>query len=286
MVRHGGRALPALSVSALLDRWLTAGEATLTFGRERFLSGPSARTKGALVRVLFIQQDHVSPPGPVGAAFEARGYEVVEFTVVPEEHFERPAVTVAFPDPRDFDVVVPMGAPWAVYDEDTIGSWIGAELELLRAAHDHGVPVLGICFGGQALAAALGGSVSAAGEEEIGWYAVDTDEPDLLPSGPWFEWHSDRFEPPPGSTVIARTPLCPQAYVIGRSMGLQFHPELTAGQLEAWLDFGGRTYLEEHGLDADGLVAETRAVEAAAGERTRALVDAFLDRVAFPQSPV
>ena len=234
------------------------------------------------MRVLFIQQDHVSPPGPVGGAFAARGYEVVEFNVVPEEHFGAPGIPVEFPDPRAFDVVVPMGAPWAVYDEDTIGSWIGAELEMLRAAHESGVPVLGICFGGQALAAALGGSVYAAGEEEIGWYALDTDEPDLVSSGPWFQWHSDRFEPPPGARVLARTALCPQAYVIEQSMGLQFHPELTGDQLAAWLDWDGRRYLEGVGRDADALLAETRAVEAVAALRTRALVDAFLDRVAFP----
>ncbi len=234
------------------------------------------------MRVLFIQQDHVSPPGPVGAAFAARGFEVTEFNVVPEEHFAAPGIVVEFPDPRDFDVLVPMGAPWAVYDDETIGAWIGAELEMLRTAHDTGVPVLGICFGGQALAAALGGSVFAAGDEEIGWYAVDTDEPDLVPAGPWFQWHSDRFDPPPGARVLARTALCPQAYVIGRSMGLQFHPELTGDQLAAWLDYGGRAYLEGVGADADALLAETRAVEAAAAGRTRDLVDAFLDQVAFP----
>jgi len=224
------------------------------------------------VRVLFIQQDHVSPPGPVGAAFAARGFEVTEFNVVPEEHFAAPGIAVEFPDPRDYDVLVPMGAPWAVYDDETIGAWIGAELEMLRTAHDAGVPVLGICFGGQALAAALGGSV----------YAVDTDEPDLVPAGPWFQWHSDRFDPPPGARVLARTALCPQAYVIGRSMGLQFHPELTGDQLDAWLVNGGRDYLDRVGADADALLAETRAVESAAAERTRALVDAFLDQVVFP----
>jgi GMP synthase-like glutamine amidotransferase len=234
------------------------------------------------VRVLFVQQDHVSPTGPVGEAFAARGFEVVEFNVVPEEHFHAPGIPVEFPDPREYDVIVPMGAPWAVYDDETIGAWIGAELEMLRDAHDSGVPVLGICFGGQALAAALGGSVYAAGDEEIGWYALDTDEPGLVASGPWFQWHSDRFEPPPGARVLARTALCPQAYVVGRSMGLQFHPELTFDQLDAWLAFGGRAYLEGVGGDADALLAETRAVESAAAERTQALVDAFLDQVAFP----
>ncbi|MDH4352806.1 MAG: aminotransferase, partial [Actinomycetota bacterium] len=70
------------------------------------------------MRVLFIQQDHVSPTGPVGEAFAERGYDVQEFLVVPEEHFHAPSVTASFPDPLDYDALVPMGAPWSVYDHD------------------------------------------------------------------------------------------------------------------------------------------------------------------------
>ena len=231
------------------------------------------------MRALFIQQDHVSPPGPVGDALAERGYEIVEFNVVPEERFDDPHLTVEFPDPREFDVIVPMGAVWAVYDADKI-HWIRQELDLLRTAHEAGVSVLGLCFGGQALAAALGGSVRPADGEEIGWYVVDSDEPELVAPGPWFEWHSDLFEPPPGARVIARTELCPQAFVIGHSMGVQFHPELTPSQLSSWLEHGGRAYLDTHEVDADDLLSETRGTEVAAAMRTRTLVHRFLDTVA------
>lgn len=50
------------------------------------------------MRVLFIQQDHVSPTGPVGEAFAEAGYDVAEFGVVPASRFHDPSVTVAFPD--------------------------------------------------------------------------------------------------------------------------------------------------------------------------------------------
>ena len=126
------------------------------------------------MRVLFVQQDHMSPTGPVGEAFTDHGFDVQEFMVVPEEHFHEPAVTVAFPDPLAFDAIVPMGAAWSVYDHDRIGTWIGDELDFLRRAHGAGVPVLGICFGGQALAAALGGMVVRAEVPEIGWTTVET----------------------------------------------------------------------------------------------------------------
>ncbi len=232
------------------------------------------------MRALFVQQDHVSPVGPVGAQLEARGYAVEEFLVVPEDRFHEPNVAAVFPDPRDFDVIVPMGAPWSVYDEPTIGAWILEELTFLRTAHEAGVPVLGICFGGQALASALGGGVERAPEAEVGWYEIASDEPDLVEPGPWFQWHHDRWIAPPGAQVVARTPVAQQAYTIGRSMGVQFHPELTPFQLQGWLDNGGAAYLEAHDVDADALLEHTVATAADAEARSRRLVDRFLDQVA------
>jgi len=232
------------------------------------------------VRALFIQQDHVSPVGPVGEQLEARGYAVEEFVVVPEDRFHEPNVAAVFPDPRDFDVIVPMGAPWSVYDEPTIGAWILEELTFLRTAHQAGVPVLGICFGGQALASALGGGVERAPEAEVGWYELESAEPSLVEPGPWFQWHHDRWISPPGSEVVARTPRAEQAFTIGRSMGVQFHPELTPSSLQGWFDNGGTAYLEAHGEDADVLMQRTVATAAEAEARSRRLVDRFLDQVA------
>ena len=54
------------------------------------------------MRVLFIQQDHMSPTGPVGEAFADRGFDVQEFMVVPQERFHEPSVTITFPDPLAF----------------------------------------------------------------------------------------------------------------------------------------------------------------------------------------
>jgi GMP synthase-like glutamine amidotransferase len=232
------------------------------------------------VRALFIQQDHVSPTGPVGERFAHHGYDVEEFLVVPAESFHAPNVAVAFPDPLDYDVIVPMGAAWAVYDEAAIGAWIGDELALLRRAHESGVPVLGICFGGQALAAALGGVVRRAPGVEVGWYDVESDDHDLLGPGPWFQWHGDQFEAPAEARTFARTAMGPQAFVLGRSLGVQFHPELTFDQLSSWIEQGGSTYLDAHGIDTPALLRMTRETESAAAARTHTLVDAFLTRVA------
>lgn len=232
------------------------------------------------MKALFIQQDHASPTGPVGEAFVDRGYDITEFLVVPPHHFHDPKVTVDLPTPTDFDVVVPMGAPWSVYDDETVGMWVHDEITFLRAAHDCGVPVLGICFGAQALAAALGGAVIPATEYEIGWTVVDSDRPDVVPPGPWFQWHGDRWVLPEGIRAFARTARAEQAFSCGRSLGVQFHPELTPTMLDGWLVNGGEAHARALGVDPDALRRATDAEAPAADARARGLVNAFLDHVA------
>ncbi|HWG01816.1 MAG TPA: type 1 glutamine amidotransferase [Trebonia sp.] len=243
------------------------------------------------MRVLFVHQNQPSPAGLVGDAFAGLGYDVSEFTVVPRERYHSPQVTVTFPEPDGYDAIVAFGAAWAVYDEATTGTWIHDEIAFTQRAIAAGIPVLGICFGGQMLAAALGGSVARAPSPEIGWYTVDSSEPGLIDPGPWFQWHSDRFTVLPGTRVVARTGLADQAFVSGRSLGLQFHPELTSAVLTTWLcgggdsgggaeDSDGAAGLVAQGIDVDGLLARTRALEAEAAPRARELVRRFVRDVA------
>ncbi len=232
------------------------------------------------MRVLFVQQDHVSPTGPVGEAFADRGYDVQELLVVPEEHFAAPAIEVTFPDPTQYDAIVPMGAPWSVYDHEKIGTWIRDEIDFLRTAHEAGVPVLGICFGGQALAAALGGAVIPSEHPEVGWTTISSDDVSLVEPGPWFQWHGDRWVLPEGVSALARTDVADQAFVVNRSMGLQFHPELTPAMLEGWLGNGGDLHAVSLGVDPAMLRSETLAQGQASAERAGRLVNRFLDSVA------
>jgi GMP synthase-like glutamine amidotransferase len=239
------------------------------------------------VRVLFVKQDHASPGGPVEEAFTALGYDVSEFTVVPRSRYHSPGVTVVFPDPATYDAIVFFGAVWAVYDEATIGTWIGGEIAFAQAALDLGIPLLGICFGGQMLAAAVGGQVARATTPEIGWTIVSSADPALIAPGPWFQWHFDRFTLPAGVPVLARTALANQAFVYGRAMGLQFHPELTPSVLECWLDSGGAAELAGLGIDSAGLMAQTRTHADVSADRTHELVRRFVTDVARrPSRPV
>lgn len=232
------------------------------------------------MKVLVVAHDHLSPAGPVGERFAQRGYEVVEHLVVAAEHFDRPAVTTQFPDFTAFDAVVPMGAPWSAYDHDTVGTWVLPELEQLRRADEAGVPVLGICFGGQLLALAHGGTVTRSEKPEIGWYDVHSSAPEIVPDGDWFQWHYDTWALPPGAREIAHNDNASQAFVLRRNLGLQFHPELTSAQLAGWLGNGGDVGARDAGHDPAALLAATVEVDERSRARAHALVDGFLDRVA------
>lgn len=238
------------------------------------------------VKALFLEHDHMSPPGPLAERLEERGYVVHRQVVVPADRYTAPDVTFDYPDPDEFDLVIPMGAPWGAWDDVTIGTWLHDELAWLRDLHVRRVPILGVCFGGQALARALGGAVARAPRPEIGFTHVMSDDPDLVAPGPWFQFHYDRWRLPPGASEIARTPLASQAFRLGRSLGVQFHPEVTPAVLEAWcadeafVQGGTRRAVEADGQDFDTLIAQVAAEERASIARAHRLIDAFLDRVA------
>ncbi|MFI7400839.1 type 1 glutamine amidotransferase [Streptomyces sp. NPDC049541] len=232
------------------------------------------------MRALVVQHDHTTEPGLVGARLTERGYDLEVVTVVPEHRHHTPDVTFDFPDAADWDLVVSLGAPWSVYDETAIGSWIGGELALLRKAHHLGIPVLGVCFGAQALTTALGGSVEPSPRPEIGWTEIDTYDPSLVGRGPWMQWHYDRCALPPGAEELARNEVGVQAFRVGRSLGVQFHPEITLWMLRGWLATGGEQEALRHGVDPDQLLALSSDLEPVARANARNLVDGFLDRVA------
>jgi hypothetical protein len=80
--------------------------------------------------------------------------------------------------------------------------------------------------------------------------------------------------------VLAADDLCVQAFTVGRSLGVQFHPEVTREHLAGWIGNGGATELAGLGIEPDVLLADTDAIEPDVTVRTNRLVDWFLAEIA------
>ena len=206
----------------------------------------------------------------MGEALSDRGVEAVVHQVCGGPG---PAGSTSFPDPSGFDLVVLYGSRWSVYD-DRVAHWVQPELQFIHDADRAGVPVLGLCFGGQILSTALGGSVAPTLHPEIGWFEVEPAAPAIEP-GPWLQWHFDAFSVPEGARELARSVAGPQAFRLRANLGLQFHPEADRSVLEAWLT-DDLDQLEEAGLDAEALLSGADRHLGAARGRARRLVAGVL----------
>ena len=132
-----------------------------------------------------------------------------------------------FPDTYDFDAFVVTGSRASVYWDEP---WIDETREWVRGALDRDLPALGICWGHQLLADALGGTVEPMGEYELGYRTVRHDGDDLFDGVPdaftVFTTHSDAVtELPDGATCIAENDYGVHGFRHGNVYGLQSHPE-------------------------------------------------------------
>lgn len=160
------------------------------------------------------------------------------------------------PDHATADAWIVTGARSSVLDED---ERVERLLDWIRGAIGEEVPLLGVCYGHQAVAAALGGRV----ERHPGGWELGTVEIELTPEGRsdrLFEGFPRRFrvhtthedqvvEPPPEAVVLARNEHSPfQALAIGTACRtVQFHPEVDEPIARDFVD--RRRHLVERALD-------------------------------------
>jgi GMP synthase-like glutamine amidotransferase len=160
------------------------------------------------------------------------------------------------PELRDFDLMVVMGGPMDVWQEDH-HPWLVREKAAIRAwVADLRRPYLGICLGHQLLADALGGEVSLMSKPEVGLAKVELTpagqaDPLLAGMGASLEtlqWHGAQISQlPEGTTVLAANAACPvQAIRFGRhAYGFQYHVEIEAQTVPDWVRIPAyRTSLE------------------------------------------
>ncbi|MFM8353173.1 MAG: type 1 glutamine amidotransferase [Actinomycetales bacterium] len=208
--------------------------------------------------VVLSHRDIAHELGPLGEWLEEGGFGVTR-----TYREDDPAVPAA-------DLLVVLGSPQSVATGYCAPPG-DAEIARVRAWLDSGRPYLGICFGAQVLARALGGSVTRLPSADRGWMTLAVDDPqDTALVGPWMVWHEDAFVCPDRVHVRARSATAQQAISLERAWGVQFHPELTSDSLERMAIALGAGP-QEYGPVVEALDAD------AAGHRRRALdlFDAF-----------
>lgn len=216
---------------------------------------------------LVLQHGDWGPPGLLGEWAAARGLPL-------EIHRADLGEPLPALDGQAF--VVSLGSPHN--PADTHVPEVAAELRFVESAVERGVPVLGLCFGGQVLAKVLGGEIERAPRPELGWHTISSSAPDLVPEGPWLQWHFDRFTLPPGADELARSAVAVQAFTHGRHLGVQFHPESTIEIVSSWAR-SDRERLEALGIDdGEALLVRGRHHADAAARAAFDLFDAFWER--------
>lgn len=213
-------------------------------------------------RALIVR--HVPYEGVAGfrEPIERAGYDVDRIDVTD------PAFATL--DLCDHDLLIMMGGPMGVYEQDRY-PWIACQLRRLQRRLDADRPTLGVCFGAQMIAAALGAKVYPGPATEVGFHPVTVHDHALgsplrhLVDVPVLHWHGDTFTRPDGVELLAASPLyAHQAFRRGPNLlALQFHAEMGLDErFEAWIEQGPDA-LHKAGVAA----ADLRAAHAEHGPR-------------------
>lgn len=230
------------------------------------------------MRAILIANKDDDDGGHVVAYFQKLGYSFT--TLTREESDQWPLLG------NDVQLVVSLGSDWSVYWTD-VAEHVRRESELLKGAHQAGIPLFGVCFGAQILAFALGGEVSRALHTEIGWFSVDW-EPEFsqktsdFAQKQWFQWHYDMFVPPNDAQILAHSSAGVQVFQSGRSFGVQFHPEVTPAVVERWSRVGtdaGPVELRQAGIDPERLLEETARRAHTYASQCEVLLEYFIAQV-------
>ena len=219
-----------------------------------------------------IQNDPEVPPGNIIQTLADLGLPYF---------LHHPYLGEPLPDLRDITALIVMGGAMGANDDD----WHPFLTELkhfIRKVVEQGKPYLGICLGGQLLAAALGARVVSHRWEELGTLAVELTEDgqsDRLFAGigaefTTFQWHHDSFDIPQGAVLLATSPACPhQAFRIGtHAWGTQFHPEVTGEIIRDWCAWDPATKAR-----SEELVAAWQAKNESYQRTARQILVNFLD---------
>lgn len=210
--------------------------------------------------VLVFQHDPFEDLGFFGEVLDKQG---ADYRVVRLFHGEMPAEEWAH-----VRALIILGGPMNVDDEGHF-PFLRWEKRIIRAAIDEAVPMLGICFGAQLIAATLGTAIFHGLVKEIGWNPititahgqVDSLLGYLPENATVFQWHSDGFDLPTGAIRLASSAhYNTQAFRVGKTIyGLQFHLEVTRRMIERWIEERSKDLALAPYVLPDKIIADTQS---------------------------
>jgi GMP synthase (glutamine-hydrolysing) len=184
----------------------------------------------------------------------------------------------------DAALLIVMGGPMGAYETERY-AFLQTEIATIAARLDHELPTLGVCLGAQLIARAAGARVYAGVDLELGYAAVALTEAGrgsclapLHESPRVLHWHGDTFDLPNGATRLASSAMYgEQAFAIGtHALALQFHLEVEAAQIDAWIDAGAAD-LARARVAPDTLRSAAIESNVAFGTRARRILTAWLE---------
>ncbi|MGC7402578.1 glutamine amidotransferase [Pandoraea pneumonica] len=225
--------------------------------------------------LLALRHVHFEDLGMLAPFFAQRGYAI--------EYVDAPVRDLRSIDALSPDLMVVLGGPIGAFDE-AIYPFVADELALVKARLDAKAPILGICLGAQLMARALGAKVYPLGVKEIGYApltltaAGEASPLAVLGDAPVLHWHGDQFDIPEGAEHLALTEVgAHQAFSLDRhALGLQFHLEADAAQIESWL-VGHACELGAAGVDPVALRADAQRYQARLAQVAPAVIGHWLD---------
>lgn len=182
--------------------------------------------------------------------------------------------------PQSDDLLIILGGPISVNDVDAY-PFLRTELELINERLSADMPTLGICLGAQLIARALGAAVYPGPVKEIGWAPIQLSDAGSRSALRHLvgedvcvlHWHGETFDVPEAAGLLASSQDYPnQAFDYGKTLALQFHPEVTRRGLEQW--YVGHT-VEIHQTDRVS-VTQLRADSARHADKLQARGYSFL----------
>lgn len=202
-------------------------------------------------RVLALQHVSINPTGHVGEILDEKNipYDVVQVT------------HETLPDLKGYNALFIFGGTQHVYDTEQY-PWLKGEEELVRQAVAQGIPVMGICLGGQILANAFNARVVHVPPAQIGFLQIHFTEEghkDPLFRGlpgyeQAFQWHEDVFRLPEGAKLLAgHGSNNHHVFRYDRHVyGLQYHIELTSDMFHHWTTDpdSKQEFIQYRGIDA------------------------------------